>query len=90
MKASTLETGTVQIVKSLGLAEDFDSAVRFVIAGQEPQFLLIFRQNGRCLLQATAPIRQVSGGYVYIGRLIHQSFERGPVFMNIGKDEQFH
>jgi hypothetical protein len=90
MVASTLEAGAVQIVKSLGLAEDFDSVIRFVVAGKEPQFLLIFRQNGRGLFEPTAPICQVSGGCVYIGRLIHQRFERGPVFMNIGKDEQFH
>ncbi len=71
MIAGTLETGAVQIVKSLILAEDFDIAIRFVVAGQEPQFLLVLGQNGRGLLEATAPICQVAGGYVYIGGLIH-------------------
>ncbi len=88
--AGQLQTLAVQIAKSILSAELLNLNVRFVIARQHPHAVGMRLQNRPSFFQPAAPIRQIARGDVVIGLLRHQLFQRAPVLVDIGKDQQFH
>jgi hypothetical protein len=85
-----LHRASMKIVEAELAAEASNICFRFVIARKDVHPLRVLLQNRPRGLQATPKISQVAGGEVIVRFDGHQFFERGPVAVNIGEDEEFH
>lgn len=54
----------VQIMEAVSLGEAGDIGIRFVVAGEQPEFAGAFGKNGRGFFEAAAPIGEIARGDV--------------------------
>ena len=86
--AAHLHVTLVEIVETVARAHTRDLGCRFVVAGKHVHLVTARLKNLAATVEAFRPRGLVAGRDVKIGIHAEQAFERLPIVMDVGKNEQ--
>src|SRR6516225_2223209 len=80
----------VEIVQSKARAHGIHQFGRFMIPREHVDFVAARLQDFTATLDAFGPAHLITGGDIVVGLERQQSFERLPIVVNIGEDDELH
>ena len=89
LPAADRDVALMKIVQAVTRAHSGRLAGRFVIAGQDVDFVAARAKNLAATIEALAPTYLIARGDIKIGLDGEQALESFPIVMNVGEDLQF-